>query len=65
MICAIWCASDLLANYGPQKLNLLKPFYKEIEKQALSVVPAIRSECMNFYKAAIKWLGEEIISQFT
>jgi len=43
----------------------MKPFYTEIEKQASSTVSVIRTECMVFYKEAQKWVGEELIKNYT
>ena len=42
----------------------MKPFFPEIEKQSASTNSSVRSECMNFYKEAYKWLGEAVLAPF-
>lgn len=51
---------ELLVNYGPRKLDFLKPFFGPIEKLASSTVAPLRNEAMNFYKEALKWMGEAV-----
>jgi len=43
----------------------MKPFFGEIEKQSLSTNSSIRMECMNFFKEAMKWLGDAIVKNYT
>ena len=49
---------ELIVNYGPRKLDYLKPFFGPIEKLAGSTVAPLRNEAMNFYKESLKWMGE-------
>ena len=51
---------ELLTNYGPKKLDFLKPFYSSIEKLAGSTVSSLRTEAMNFYKEAYRFMGEAL-----
>ena len=56
VVCAtIQSITDLMINYGVKKLDYMKPFFGEIEKQSLSTNSTIRTECMNFYKESLKW----------
>ena len=43
----------------------MKPFFGEIEKQSLSTNSSIRTECMSFFKEAMKWLGDAIVKNYT
>lgn len=49
---------ELLKNYGSRKLDSLRPFVPSIEKLAGSSISALRNEAMNFYKEALKWMGD-------
>ena len=49
---------ELLAHYGPRKLEFLKPFLGSVEKLAGSTVAPLRNEAMNFYKEALRWMRE-------
>lgn len=51
---------EFLNNYGAKKLDYLKPYYPEVEKLAASTQASARTEAMNFYKEAFKWLGEAL-----
>jgi len=51
---------ELLTNYGPRKLEFLKPFFPAVEKLAASTVSSQRTEAMNFYKEAYKYMGEAL-----
>lgn len=55
---------ELLIAFGPKRLDYLKPFFGEIEKQAQSTVSGIRNECIAFYKEAFKWMGEQVLQPF-
>ncbi|CAD8120601.1 unnamed protein product [Paramecium sonneborni] len=61
---AIQSLIELLITFGPKRLDYLKPFFPEIEKLSQSTVSSIKTECMNFYKEAHKWLGEPILAPF-
>ena len=64
-ICAgVGAVVDLLNAFGPKKLNFLKPFFGEAEKLAGSSNSAIRTEALNFYKEAGKWLGDVLVRPF-
>lgn len=64
-ICAgVGAVVDLLNTFGPKKLNFLKPFFGEVEKLAGSSNSAIRTEALNFYKEAGKWLGDVVVKPF-
>jgi cytoskeleton-associated protein 5 len=51
---------ELLTNYGPRKLNFLKPFFSAVEKLAASTVSSQRTEAISFYKEAYKYMGEAL-----
>lgn len=52
---------ELLKNYGARSMCYLKPFFEEIEKLVLnSNTGTVKSECMNFYREAYKWMGEAV-----
>ena len=51
---------ELLTNYGPRKLEFLKPFFPAVEKLAASTVSSQRTEAMNFYKEAYKYMGDAL-----
>ena len=65
VIGAIQSVVELLTNFGHQKLDFLKGFYAEIEKQASSSTATIRTECINFYKEAMKWMGDVVVKNFS
>ncbi len=54
-----------MTNFGPKRLDFLKPFFSEIEKKSADTNSSIRSECMNFYKEAMKWLGDVLVKNYT
>jgi len=57
---AVQALVELLTNYGPRKLQFLKPFFPPIEKLAASTVSSQRTEAMNFYKEAYKYMGDAL-----
>lgn len=66
IVCAgISSVIDLMTHYGAKKFDYMKPFFSEIEKQSLSTNNVIRSECMSFFKEAMKWLGDVIVKNYT
>ncbi|MDP1554392.1 MAG: hypothetical protein Q8L84_02940 [Hyphomonas sp.] len=48
---------DILKDFGPEKLDNFKPFWKEMEKLGTSTNANLRSEAMNYYKEVTKWVG--------
>lgn len=64
-VAGIQAITEMLINYGPKKLDFMKPFFGEIEKQSLSTNAVIRNECMTFFKEAMKWLGDTIVKNYT
>lgn len=65
VVAAVQCVTELLQNYGPKRLDFMKPFFVDIEKQACSTVAVVKAECMTFYKEAQKWVGDALIKNFT
>lgn len=59
-IAGVQAANELLKNYGPKRLDFLKPFYPSIERLAGSTALALKTEAMNFYKEAYKYMGEAL-----
>jgi len=59
-LAGVQAVTELLTNYGAKKLDYLKPFLPNIEKLAGSTVSALRTEAMNFYKEAYKFMGDAI-----
>jgi len=58
--------TDLLENFGPKKLDFLKPFLVPIENTIInSTVATIKQEIMNFYKCVLKWLGDTFVKNYT
>jgi len=59
-VAGVQALAELLTNYGAKKLDYLKPFLPNIEKLAGSTVSALRTEAMNFYKEAYRFMGDAI-----
>lgn len=48
---------DILKDFGPEKLDNFKPFWKDMEKNGTSTNANLRGEAMNYYKEVTKWVG--------
>lgn len=48
----------LLSNFGPKRLDMMKPLLKELQQHNETTSTLLRNALMNFYKEAYKWLGE-------
>jgi len=48
-----------LAGFGSSKVKL-KPFLQQVEALAASTNPQVRTEAINFYKEAFKWMKDGI-----
>lgn len=54
---------DILRDFGPEKLDNFKPFWKDMEKLGTSTNATIRGEAMNYYKELTKWIGFNVLEQ--
>lgn len=53
---------NLLINFGPKRLDMLKVILKELQAHCETTSPTLRNALLNFYKEAYKWLGEGLLS---
>ena len=56
---------EILSNYGVQKLEMLKPFYKSFSTQCNSKNAKHKHAAMQSVKNGIDWMGESIIMMLT
>jgi len=56
---------EILDNFGPSKLDNLKPFFCYIEQYLLGSDTRLKISAMNTCKNVIKWMGSSIITVFT
>lgn len=51
---------ELLAQYGPRKLENLKPFFPTLAKLTEAQQTTVKSDAFNFFREATKWFGKAI-----
>jgi hypothetical protein len=52
---------EILKDFGPEKLDFFKPFWKDMEKIGTSTNATIRTEAMNYYKEVSRWIGFSVL----
>ena len=52
----------LLEKYGPQKMDMLKPFIPSTLKACASTKPGTKDAAMSFIKECLNWIGQAFLS---
>lgn len=61
----IFILTELLKEYGPQRMGYLKSYFQAVEKVACGTVALSKAEAMNLFKEAIMFMGKEVVDGYT